>query len=81
MHLTRDGCHALSGSYDRTLKLWDLQTGDLIHSFVGHTDAICAVAASPDSRRALPDPPTGRFGFGIYQPASSCIPSRSTPHR
>ena len=51
--MTPDGCRALSGSYDRTLKLWDLQTGDLIRSFVGHTEAICSVAVSPDNRHAL----------------------------
>ena len=51
--LTPDGCRALSGSYDRTLKLWDLQTGELVHSFVGHTDTIYSVALTPDNRHAV----------------------------
>jgi WD40 repeat protein len=50
---TRDGLHALSGSDDRTLKLWDLRTGRLLRSFVGHEAAVSAVAASPDGRSAI----------------------------
>ena len=30
--ISPDGRHGLSGSYDRTLKLWDLQTGQLIRT-------------------------------------------------
>jgi WD40 repeat protein len=51
--MTPDGCRALSSTYDHILKLWDLQTGDLIQSFVGHTEAICSVAVSSDNRHAL----------------------------
>ena len=38
---------------DRTLKLWDLRTGDLIRSFVGHTDADSRGGGGPDDRHAL----------------------------
>jgi WD40 repeat protein len=51
--VTPDYCRAVSGSYDLTLIVWDLQTGDLINSLVGHTDAIYAVAVSPDNRHAV----------------------------
>jgi WD40 repeat protein len=51
--VTPDCCRALLGSYDLALRLWDLQTGDLIRSLLGHADAIYAVAVSPDNRHAL----------------------------
>src|SRR2546423_808192 len=41
--------HALaSGGHDNTVKLWDVKTGKLIHSFEGHTNAVWSVAFSPD---------------------------------
>ncbi len=51
--ITSNGRCAVSGSHDRTLKIWDLSTGSLMHSLVGHTDTIHAVAISPDDRYAL----------------------------
>jgi WD40 repeat protein len=48
-----DGQYALSGSFDKTLKLWDVNSGVEIHSFRGHTDAVRSVAFSPDGRYAL----------------------------
>jgi len=48
-----DGRHALSGSEDRTLKIWDLRTGQLLRSLAGHQAGINAVAMSPDKRWAL----------------------------
>lgn len=48
-----DGKLALSGSEDRTLRLWDVQTGQELRRFEGHRAAIGAVAFSPDGRRAV----------------------------
>ena len=48
-----DGRTALSGSDDKTLKLWDVATGTEIRSFAGHTDYVWSVAFSPDGRTAL----------------------------
>ena len=47
------GAQALSGSRDRTLKLWDLETGRLLDTFTGHKGMVLAVAVSPDGRHAL----------------------------
>ncbi|OGW30722.1 MAG: hypothetical protein A2X54_05255 [Nitrospirae bacterium GWF2_44_13] len=49
-----DGRFALSsGSYDKTLKFWEVATGKEIRTFSGHTDKVSSVAFSPDGRYAL----------------------------
>lgn len=46
--LTPDGRYAVSGSYDRSLKLWDIRTGAEIKTLMGHTGLIAAVAVTAD---------------------------------
>src|SRR5262249_33149102 len=48
-----DGRYALTGSDDRTARLWDVATGQPIRQFVGHTDIIGGVAFSPDGKYVL----------------------------
>jgi hypothetical protein len=48
-----DGRRCLSASYDATVRLWDLGTGQELRRFVGHEDRVLAVAASPDGRLGL----------------------------
>ncbi|MGA7330007.1 MAG: hypothetical protein WBX25_37365, partial [Rhodomicrobium sp.] len=48
-----NGRSALSGSLDRTLKLWDGASGRELKTFQGHLDAVLSVAFSPDGRSAL----------------------------
>jgi WD40 repeat protein len=48
-----DGHTALSGSYDKTLKLWEVPTGKELRTFTGHADQVLSVAFSPDGRTAL----------------------------
>ena len=43
-----DGRSLASGSDDKTVKLWDLQTGGVIKTFYGHNDYICSVSISGD---------------------------------
>jgi WD40 repeat protein len=33
--------------------LWNLETGEAIHTFTGHTAEICALSLSSDSKRAI----------------------------
>ena len=48
-----DGHYVLSGSYDKTMKLWDVSSGAEIRTFKGHSYGINSVAFSPDGRYAL----------------------------
>ncbi|RKZ93592.1 MAG: hypothetical protein DRR19_00760 [Candidatus Parabeggiatoa sp. nov. 1] len=47
-----DGRYALSGSDDKTLKLWNVASGAVIHTLFGH-NRVASVAFSPDGRYAL----------------------------
>jgi WD40 repeat protein len=51
--LSRDGTRALSGSGDKTLKLWDTGSGQCLQTFEGHTSYVTSVALSRDGTRAL----------------------------
>ena len=48
-----DGRCALSGSFDNTLKLWDVASGREIRTFTGHPSTVTSVAFSPDGRSIL----------------------------
>jgi WD40 repeat protein len=48
-----DGRCALSGSCDKTLRLWDLQTGETLRTLKGHTHWVSAMVVLGDGRRAL----------------------------
>ncbi len=46
--LSTDGSKGLSGSDDRTVKLWNLANGDCLRTLEGHRGRVNAVALSPD---------------------------------
>jgi WD40 repeat protein len=48
-----DGKQIVSGSFDKTIKLWDAVTGKEILTFKGHTDPVFSVAFSPDGKRIV----------------------------
>jgi WD40 repeat protein len=50
---TPDGKYLLSGSVDKTMKLWDVATGKELRTFSGPTDRIAAIAVSPDGKYAV----------------------------
>jgi WD40 repeat protein len=54
--VTPDGRRAVSGSEDRTLRLWDLESGQTIRTLEGHTGGVWSVAVTPDGRRASMKP-------------------------
>jgi WD40 repeat protein len=48
-----DGRQVVSGSYDRTVRLWDAATGTALQTLESHTDAVTSVAFSPDGRQVV----------------------------
>merc|ERR1719384_1068989 len=51
--LSSDGHFALSGSWDHTLRLWDLSTGNSTRRFESHTKEVLSVAFSADNRQIV----------------------------
>lgn len=51
--LSSNGKFALTGSWDKTLRLWDLETGSTLRTFVGHSSDVLSVALSPDNRQIV----------------------------
>jgi len=51
--MSSDGQFALSGSWDKTLRLWDLSTSRTTRRFMGHTKDVLSVAFSADNRQIV----------------------------
>lgn len=51
--LSSDGQYALSGSWDGTLRLWDLETGVTKKQFQSHKKDVLSVAFSADNRQIV----------------------------
>ena len=54
MAFSPDGTRIVSGSADKTVRVWDADTGQPIgQPLTGHTDAVRSVAFSPDGKRIV----------------------------
>lgn len=51
--ISSDGQFALTGSMDTTMRLWDLNTGQSVRKFKGHTKDVNSVAFSADNRQIV----------------------------
>jgi len=51
--VTPDGRRAVSASTDKTLKVWDLESGTELLTLAGHLGPVTGVAVSPDGRHAV----------------------------
>ena len=49
----------LSGSYDHTVRLWDLATGRNLDSYELHDKPVLSLTLSPDGKRCFPVGATG----------------------
>ena len=48
-----DGTRLASVSKDRTVRIWNTQTGELLHTCEGHPNEVQSVCFSPDGRRII----------------------------
>lgn len=48
--ISADSKILISGSRDKTIKMWELETGELIRTLKGHTDGVHTLALSPDGQ-------------------------------
>ncbi|KAG1847244.1 WD40-repeat-containing domain protein [Suillus tomentosus] len=53
MALSPNGRTIVSGSGDRRVKLWDVETGKLIAKWIGHTERVSSVCWSADDKQVL----------------------------
>jgi len=51
--ITSDGKKAVSGSADKTLKVWDIENGEEICTLIGHKKSVNSVAITADGRIAI----------------------------
>jgi WD40 repeat protein/tRNA A-37 threonylcarbamoyl transferase component Bud32 len=48
---SHDSTRIASASYDKTVRIWDVSTGDNLFTYRGHSDRVLSVAWSPDGKR------------------------------
>ena len=53
VQISSDGKFGLSASWDNSLRLWDLSTGNSPYRFMGHTKDVMSCAFSPDNRQII----------------------------
>ena len=51
--VTPDGRYTVSASHDKTLRVWELETGQSMCILQGHSGWVNAVAITPDGGRAI----------------------------
>ena len=59
--MTADGKRAVSASFDKTLKVWDVEGGHELRTLEGHSDVVEGVARSADGRWAVSASGAGRL--------------------
>jgi WD40 repeat protein len=51
--VSRDGRRVVSGGSDKTVRVWDVETGECLKVMEGHTDGVGSVAVSRDGKRVV----------------------------
>ncbi|MFV2066941.1 MAG: WD40 repeat domain-containing protein, partial [Pirellulales bacterium] len=70
MAFTGDSAHLATGCRDRTVRIWDVHSGQLLRTIAGHNQSLQAVAFSPDGSVLASAPsqrtPDGRLAIKIW---------------
>jgi WD40 repeat protein len=45
-----NGQYLATGSGDRTIKIWDIETGQILQTLTGHLNRVLSVSYSPDGK-------------------------------
>ena len=53
INVSHDGSYLVSGALDGTVVVWDVDSGEIVKEFVGHTGQVFTAAFSPDDRFIL----------------------------
>ncbi|MDJ0845960.1 WD40 repeat domain-containing protein [Crocosphaera sp.] len=51
--VTADGNKIISGSEDKTIKVWDLHRGKELRTFTGHSNRVDSVVVTPDGNKII----------------------------
>ena len=66
-----DNQHALSGSYDKTVKLFNVNDGAVLRTFTPHNFPVTSLALLPDGLRFVSGARTTRIAYhGLAPPAA-----------
>ena len=71
--VTLDGKKAISGSTDKTVRVWDLETGKLLKTLLGHNESITSVAVTSDGKKAISGSHDGNMHIWDLQTGESLI--------
>jgi serine/threonine protein kinase len=74
--VTPDGQYVVSGSGDRTVRLWELATGKEVRRFTEHESAVRSVAVTPDGKFVVSGSADKRCGCGSWRRGRKCGGSR-----
>ncbi len=69
--ISPDGRLVAVGCWVNTVKLWEVESGRLLDTLTGHSEAVVSVAFSPDGRLLA----SGRLGSGRFRGDGKCAPS------
>jgi WD40 repeat protein len=73
-----DGRRAISAAADRTLRIWDLETGSALSILTGHTADVTGCAFTGDGRRIVSRSKDGRIG--LWDGGSGSLVAFTTGH-
>lgn len=59
--VTTDGLLVVTGSYDRTIRVWDANSGKQIRLYQGHLEKVTSLAMRPDGRQVASGSEDGRI--------------------